>query len=374
MIDRLRELISLESYSGKERPVLEHIKVELEKVGIQPFFQGDNLVAKLVGEDQSRAFIFNGHVDVVDIGDPKKWQHDPWGGEVVNGRVYGRGTSDMKGGVLAIMEAARSLVGRGVPPTDVWLAFVVREETDGAGTEQFTKWFQLEGYTKQYRELAAVFAEPTNLNTVQYGHRGNFFIRAEKEGDSGHSSRPLAITPHAILEMSHFIADLEVENVRWQKEFQDSEFVPPTITPTSIEAKSESPNKTAANCQANFDLRTIPGYHDEAFDRVEQLADRRGIKLSLLYPSTPTGYTSPDARIVKVFQEVVQGIKTGVNDAANDLGFFTKVGINGVIFGPGEMSQAHRTNESADVGQITAAPGIFEAAYLTWAQDAKVVV
>ena len=368
MIDALRDLISFQSYSGKERPVLEHIKTGLEDAGIKPFFQKDNLVVKLTGRDQTRAFIFNGHVDVVGIGDIAKWEHNPWVGEIVDGRIYGRGTSDMKGGVLAIMETAKSLVRKGPPPTDVWFTFVVREETNGEGTQQFAEWFKSEGYTHQYRDLAALFAEPTNLDTVQYGHRGNFFIIAEMAGVSGHASRPHNINPHAIIEMSRFIGDLEKENLRWQKQFKKSEFDPPTITPTSIKAKSDSPNKTADCCQASFDLRTIPGYHDEAFDRVKRIADRRGIRLSLLYPPSPIGYTKPDAKIVAAFRIILPRIKIGTLDASTDSGYFTQIGIDSVIFGPGEISQAHRTDESVDIGQITAAPAIFEKAYLTWAQ------
>ena len=368
MIDQLRRLINFQSYSGKEKPILEHIKTQLERDDIEPFFQKDNLVVKLAGEDHTRAFIFNGHVDVVDVGDISKWKHNPWAGEVVNGRIYGRGASDMKGGILTMMETAKFLKRRGKIPTDVLFAFVVKEETDGQGTKQFAAWLKSAGYIKKYRELAAVFAEPTDLDTVQYGHRGNFFIRAETDGVSGHSSRPCDINPHAIIQMSKFIGDLERENLRWQRKFRESEFTPPTITPTSIRTRSESPNKTADHCQAIFDLRTIPGYHNEAFNRVKMLAKKRGIKLSLLHPPSPIGYTKPNAKIVEIFQRIIPGIKTTVNDASNDLGFFTNIGIDGVIFGPGEKSQSHQIDESADVRQITAASEIFKKVYMTWAQ------
>jgi len=328
MIDQLRRLINFQSYSGKEKPILEHIKTQLERDDIEPFFQKDNLVVKLAGEDHTRAFIFNGHVDVVDVGDISKWKHNPWAGEVVNGRIYGRGASDMKGGILTMMETAKFLKRRGKIPTDVLFAFVVKEETDGQGTKQFAAWLKSAGYIKKYRELAAVFAEPTDLDTVQYGHRGNFFIRAETDGVSGHSSRPCDINPHAIIQMSKFIGDLERENLRWQRKFRESEFTPPTITPTK----------------------------------------KRGIKLSLLHPPSPIGYTKPNAKIVKIFQRIIPGIKTTVNDASNDLGFFTNIGIDGVIFGPGEKSQSHQIDESADVRQITAASEIFKKVYMTWAQ------
>lgn len=370
MIDALRELVSFQSYSGQERPILEHIKTRLEDAGIKPFFQNDNLVVKLTGEDQTRAFIFNGHVDVVDIGDVAKWKYDPWAGIVEDGRMFGRGTSDMKGAVLAMMETAKSLIRKGPPPTDVWFTFVVREETDGQGTKQFAKWFESEGYLHQYRDLAALFAEPTptGLDTIQHGHRGNFFINAEIAGAAGHSSKPSDINPHAIIEMCGFIGDLERENLRWQRRFKKSEFTPPTITPTSIEAQSASPNKTTDHCRADFDLRTIPGYHNEAFDRVEELAKKRSIKLSFLHPPSPIGYTKPDAKIVAAIRSVRPAAKIGVLDASTDLGYLTQIGIDGVIFGPGKLSQAHRTDEYVDINQLTAAPEIFEKIYLAWAQ------
>ncbi len=368
MLKTLQALIKIQSYSGHETEIQKYIKKHLEDASLKPFLQHKNLIIHLKGTDQTRAFIFNGHVDIVDAGDMSRWKHDPWKADIINGRIFGRGASDMKGGILAMIETAKSLNRKGNLPTDVWFTFVNKEETDGTGTEQFTKWFQSEGYTKQYRELAAIFAEPTNLDTVLYGHRGNFFLKAEKIGTSGHSSRPLDINPHAILVMCDFINNLERENLRWQKRFHDSEFVPPTITPTSINTKSESPNKTADHCQAIFDLRTIPNYHNEAFDRVRQLAEDRGIKISLLHSPSPIGYTNPDAKIVKLFKVLIPKIKTTVNDASNDLGFFTNIGIDGVIFGPGESSQSHRTDESADISQITAAPEILEKVYITWAQ------
>ncbi len=369
MTKKLRKLISFQSYSGQEKPILEHIKKDLEDANMEPFFQESNLVVKLTGIDQTRAFIFNGHVDVVDIGNPADWEHNPWAGEVSDGRIYGRGTSDMKGGVLAIMETAKALLAKKTLPVDIWFTFVAEEETNGAGTKQFVEWFKSQGYMNKYQKIASVFAEPTSLNTVEYGHRGNFFIKAEKKGASGHSSRPKEINPHAIIEISHFIADLEEESLRWQEEFKKSHFAPPTITPTAIEGQSKSPNKTSDTCIVHFDLRTIPGFHQEAYNRIKKLADKRTIKISLLYPATPIGYTDPNAKIVKVFRQVIPGVKTEVTDVSTDLGFFTEAGIDGVIFGPGDTAQAHTTNESADISQITSAPHIYEKIYLAWANS-----
>lgn len=365
----LQKLISIPSYSSQEQKIQTFIKECFESWGIKPFFQDSNLIVYLKGEDQTRAFIFNGHTDVVDTGDIKKWKYNPWSGHINNNKIYGRGASDMKGGVWAMMQTAKSLAGKSKIPTDVWFTFVAEEETNGNGTKQFVNWFKAKGYLKHYREVTALITEPTNLDTVKYGHRGNFFIMAKTRGVVGHSARSTDTTSQAILKMNIFICDLIKENLKWQKQFKGSEFTPPSITPTSIEATSESPNKTADSCRANFDLRTVPGYHQKAFNKIKQLADKRGVRLSLIHPSTPAGYTKPDAKIIKAFQRIIPGIKTAVNDASNDLGFFLELGVDGVMFGPGEVSQAHKTNEFTDIDKVMAAPKIFTRIYTDWAKQ-----
>lgn len=367
-LELLQQLIRIPSYSGQEQKIQQFIKNHFEENGIETFFQDENLVVYLKGKDPTRAFIFNSHTDVVDIGDESKWKHGPWSGDIEGGRIYGRGASDMKGGVYASIETAKSLSKEGQSPTDIWFIYVVREETDGSGTKSFAKWFKEHGYPKQYKEMAAIFTEPTNLTTVEYGNRGNFFIKAAIDGDAGHSSRPHQIKTHVIMQMVKFINDLEQESIQWEEQFKGSEFAPPTITPTAIEAKSSSPNKTSDHCKAVFDLRTIPGFHQEAFDRVSRIAQQHGITLSLVYPDAPSGYTKPDAKIVKVIRSIFPKVQLEVFEAAADLGFLTSIGIEGVIFGPGETEQAHRIDESATISQVEKAPQIFEQIYHAWVQ------
>ncbi|MDO8503474.1 MAG: M20/M25/M40 family metallo-hydrolase [bacterium] len=369
-LNLLQELLRIPSYSGQEREIQNHIRLRLVEAGAQPFFQGENLVLHLKGGDESRAFIFNSHVDVVSVGEEGSWKHGPWSGDIENGRIYGRGASDMKSGVFASIQTAISLIKReGTLPCDVWFTYVAKEEVDGSGTKEFAEWFKKQGYLGRYREVAALFTEPTSLSVAEYGHRGNFFIKASISGDTGHSARPHLIKKHAMLEVIQFIGDLRKENMRWQKRFKGLEFAPPTITPTAIEAKSGSPNKVSEHCEATFDLRTVPGFHKQAFRRVEKLAQKYGIELSLIFPDAPTGYTSPEAKIVRVLQSLVPGLKLEVSEASADLGFLTELGVSGVIFGPGEKDQSHKTDESAPLAQIEEAPKLFEKIYDAWASS-----
>lgn len=368
MLKILQELIRIPSYSGQEQDIQRYIKQQLENTGIRPFFQGDNLIAHFKGKTPSRAFIFNSHVDVVDVGGESKWIHSPWSATIENGRIYGRGASDMKSGVFASMTTAITLAQNPELPCDVWFTYVVREETDGSGTKEFAEWFKREGYRDRYHEMAAVFTEPTSLTHAEYGHRGNFFIKASIDGESGHSSRPQQIKKHAILEMIKFFSDLQKKSAAWAKEFANGEFAPPTITPTAIEAISVSSNRVSPHCEAFLDLRTIPTFHQEAFDAIETLAKRQGISLSLRFPHAPSGYTDPNSRIVRELKKLVPDLKLVVSEGSADLGFLTPLGVEGVIFGPGEKKQGHTINESAPIDQILAAPLFYEKLYLAWAQ------
>lgn len=365
-IANLQQLMRIPSLSGMEEPIQQYICGEFGKAGIQNFRQGENVVAHLRGQDSQRLLIFNSHVDVVKPQDLSRWKFDPWSGEIKDGRIYGRGASDMKMGVAASMEVAHTLAERakqGKLPYDVMLTYVTKEELDGSGTESFVEWFKNEGYMDKYSTIAAVFTEPSDLQLIENGHRGNYFIKASFEGDAGHSSKPKDIRRHAIVTMTDLIHDLEKETATWAERFNDSEFAPPTITATSFDARSGSPNAVAGEAIVDFDLRTIPGFHTEAYERVTEIAGARGVSLSLRYPDAPVGFTPPDAKIVQIFQEVVPDARLHVTEGSGDLGFMTKVGIEGVIFGPGDRSTMHAYNESAPLDHLGKAIDIYLAVY-----------
>ena len=370
-VDRLKDLIAIPSYSGNELRLQEFIGDSLAKGGLVPQAVEGNVVARLRGKDSSRAFIFNSHMDVVDVGDESRWKHNPWQATEVGDRIYGRGACDMKGGMAGTLELAAELA-RTELPTDVLFTYVVQEETDGLGARQLGNWLKNQRLLDQYKDRAALFTEPTSLREVSYGHRGNYFLRADAQGDSAHSSRPDLIGRHAILEMHDFVGDVIAENATWPKAHPPAEgFVAPSITPTSMEAKSGSVNKTADACTVAFDLRTTPGFHSEAFDRIVELAASRGIDVSKICAESPVGYTDPKSKIVQAALRAIPGSFPKVFEAAADLGFLNEVGIDGIILGPGSMAQAHQINEYVEIDQVRRAPAVFKAVYYSWAADTK---
>lgn len=138
-----------------------------------------NLVGRLPGAGGGPSLLLNGHVDVVPAEPLAAWTTDPWGGEVRDGRLYGRGACDMKGGVVAMTMALDCILSAGFRPRgDVLIASVIDEEIGGHGT--------LGMLLRGYRADAAVVTEPTELE-IHTAQRGSLLFRIRVVGLSAHA-------------------------------------------------------------------------------------------------------------------------------------------------------------------------------------------
>jgi acetylornithine deacetylase len=158
----------------------------LEKLSHYPFYIKEQsfrnrpiLAARLKGTGGGHSIILNAHIDVVPAGDPTLWKHKPWGGAIVDGRVYGRGSCDMKGGAAAIIATAEILNELGIQlQGDLIIETVLDEEINGMGTVACIE----RGYTAD----AAIIPEPSNLE-LWIATRGLLWARTTIEGRSGHA-------------------------------------------------------------------------------------------------------------------------------------------------------------------------------------------
>ena len=142
------------------------------------FMGSPNVVGVLRGQGGGRSLILNGHIDVVPEGDVTKWQDDPYSGKIENGRMYGRGTTDMKGGNISLIMAMEAIRQSGIRlKGDVIFQSVIEEESGGAGTLATV----LRGYTAD----AAIIPEPTNLKLF-IKQQGSLWFRVVVEGVSAH--------------------------------------------------------------------------------------------------------------------------------------------------------------------------------------------
>ncbi len=128
------------------------------------------------GEGNGRSLIINGHIDVVSPGDESKWRYPPWKGTLAEGRVYGRGSADMKGGIVAALYAIKAIIDSGVRlKGKVMLETVIGEEDGGVGA--------LDAVLRGYRADAAIVPEPSELSAVP-AHAGVMAFRVTIQGKS----------------------------------------------------------------------------------------------------------------------------------------------------------------------------------------------
>src|SRR5437899_3944977 len=209
LIDALRDLLRIQSLTGQEAAAQHWLGHHMRQLGLDvdlwtidvatlqkhPQFPGMEvdrskheaigLVGtwrRTAGEDRSsdKRFIFNGHIDVVPEGDHANWQHDPWGAELVDGRIYGRGACDMKSGLMAALYAIKAIMDAGIRiDGSLMIQSVIGEEDGGIGTFASL----LRGHTGD----AAIVCEPTRLNLIP-AQAGALTFTVRVRGKSAHAS------------------------------------------------------------------------------------------------------------------------------------------------------------------------------------------
>ncbi|MBE8476583.1 ArgE/DapE family deacylase [Streptomyces justiciae] len=211
-----------------------------------------SLVAVARGTGGGRSLMLNGHLDTVGL---SGYDGDPLEPRIDGGRMYGRGTFDMKGGIAAMMTAAARAVSRGPLRGDVIVACVADEEHGSLGTAEV-----LESFTAD----AAIVTEPSHLE-VTLAHKGFVWFDVEVEGRAAHGSRPdLGID--AIAKAGHFLVALE----EWGRRLADGPAHPLLGTGTvhaSVVHGGEEPSTYPARCRITLERRTVPG---ESADSVER--------------------------------------------------------------------------------------------------------
>ncbi len=356
----LQKLISIKSFSGHEKEIQKYIFNYLKNNGLNPFCVCGNVVAKIPGKNTKRAVILNAHVDTVSFGDKKLWHYTPLGGKIIGNKIFGLGASDEKAAVATILSLA-TIYLKEKPECDVWFSFVIDEEVDGSGTKHFTKWFSGK-HLKKYKKVSAILGEPTGLDKIEIGHKGNIFIKTISLGDSGHGSQPGKIKKHAIKLIYKLTVKLDHEAKIWAKKYKDELLGIPTVALTSISAGDiDSPNKFADSCTASFDIRTTPEIHKKAFGLIKQIAKKidKKIKVEYLYPPAPYGYTNKKAQIVQIAGTVTK-TEIGTSSGSNDMCFFTEIGIPAIVLGPGKPSCIHKPNEYCELKKITKCKFIYK--------------
>lgn len=358
-VELLQKLIQIPSFSGQEEKLAAFIAEWAKKHGLPVEKQEGNVVIRLKGKSQHKAMIFNAHMDTVSAGAAKLWKYPPSGsqsGVIKAGKVYGLGASDDKASIAAFLNVALQL--KEFPPSiDVFIVFVTNEETDGSGSKSFMNYFTKK-HAGRYSEVSAIIGEPTNLSSIEIGHRGNSFIKVTTYGDSGHGSQPHKVRHHAILKHLQVISTITNNAADWAVKYHDPILGSPTFCLTSIFSGKSSVNTIPVLCTSIWDIRTTPAIDSKTIQLLQsELGD--GIKIEYLCAPAPHGLTSKHAKIVGIFQKLLPGIATKISPGSNDICVFQAGKIPAICFGPGNKNAIHKPDEFVEIEKVYQSVAIY---------------
>ena len=257
-----------------------------------------------------------------------------------NGRVYGRGACDTKGSVAAMLAALGELAGSNSRPqeTEIVFAGLVDEEHAQAGSRALVK--------SRFKADLAIVGEPTRLQVVT-AHKGSLWLQLETRGRAAHGATPWR-GQNAVHEMARIVDWLETDYAAQLRRRQHPLLGPGTVNVGTISGGTQ-PNIVPDRCTITVDRRTLPG-ETEAGVRRELAARLRAQKLTAKIGSTKLAPALPletDRRLPLVRQflrSTGQTRPVGV-DFFCDAAVLSAGGIPSVVFGPGDIAQAHTTDE-----------------------------
>lgn len=359
----VQDLVRIPSVNppGDEKPVAEYLLKLLMDWGFEtrridePDPRRPQILAVLPGSGKRAPVILNGHMDVVPAGDPSKWTGDPFSGGLRGGRIYGRGSCDMKGGLGVALEVARVIQLSGFQLAgDLVLTFAMGEETGEPGTKTI---LEASGYTEGF----GVVLEPTDLR-VAVAEKGLAFFVVTLMGRPVHCSiAELGVNP-----IEKFLA-LGEKLRKYDQEIRGRVHPrcgPAKCTMAMLSAGTKE-NVVPESLSVTLDRRMNPdetaqGVQDEIEKILEELAISDpdfsfSVHRTRLYESAEIDPSLPQVSLLCREVEEVTGKKaeiwgtpysTDVRNLIND------AGIPAVTFGPGEINQAHTFNESIAVDDL----------------------
>jgi acetylornithine deacetylase/succinyl-diaminopimelate desuccinylase family protein len=360
----LERLVRIPSPTGEERAAAAAVAGWCADAGFEVSLQEvapgrSNVLARWkVGRGPH--LLLTGHLDTVPVGEG--WTRDPFGAEVGEGRLYGRGACDMKGGLAAMLGAMVDMRRRGDEPSgDVTLAAVVGEEEDSAGTRGLV--------ARGIHADRAVLAEPTAMQLV-VSNRGLLNFRIVVKGASVHASSP-ALGRNAVTAAARITLELESIGKGLARR-PHQVFGPPNLTVGTIHGGTR-PYVVPDRCVIEVDRRLNPGETVEQVTlELEAAIVRARRRLPWLEAEVLAGpdylaFEIPeDHELVRAMSAAMAaaGVPSRISAwrAASDAGFLVhRAGIPCVLFGPGDVEQAaHRPDEWIDLDDLDTAQRVFE--------------
>ena len=357
-VDFARRLIQTPSMPGEEETIAHLIAAEMRERRLDDVWMDEmgNVYGRLHGEDRSLpALVLNTHLDHVDPGDPALWPSPPYGGDIVDGRLVGRGASDIKGPLAVQVYSMAGLVRSGRRPRrDVVFTGVVEEEVGGAGAVYWVE-------NVDYDVALVVLGEPSS-NEIALGHRGMLAMWVTFNGRSVHASVPeKGENPNYVL--ADFLQRLRAEKATLSAH---SLLGQTTVAPTIIEVDTTSTNVTPAWTRVLLDFRTASESPRSLKEFVDRVAGEAAHAITSAFEQAPvddseetiTGfYTPPESEVVQRAREAIgrgMGREPALRryDFSTDGRHFVPYGMPIIGYSPGEEAQAHTAGESISIDMM----------------------
>lgn len=357
---------------GAEKALAEYLAKVLNGFGVKSHVDDlgegrGNVIGCIPGKNEQPGLLLNGHLDVVPPG-VQAWTHDPFSGVIDSGKLYGRGASDMKGGLAALVVAAGLIAQAGVPlKGDLLVTGTAGEEVDSLGAQDLLT----KGYLRNIG--AAIIAEPSLLKLFT-ATKGALWLEFTTVGKTAHGSMP-ECGENAILMMNAIINKLTC----YAFDYQPHPLLGgPSMNIGTIQGGVKT-NVVPDSCRITVDIRTVPGQDhtrilEEMLDILVELEQTiPGFKgsFSILNNRAPVE-TDPEAEIIQMgIREARESLglelkPCGVNYYTDASIFMPALGIPVLILGPGNEKMAHQPDEYVEINHYFTAIRFYVALILSY--------
>ena len=259
-VDLTSKLIRCESITPKSAGAIELLISYLEPLGFkcekinfgEDIEKVENLYARFGTKGPN--ICFAGHVDVVPTGDIEKWSIDPFGGEIKQGKIWGRGAADMKSGIAAFLSSVSNFLSKEKDFEKIGsISFLITSDEEGKainGTKKVVEWLE----EKQEKITACIVGEPTNVSemgdTIKVGRRGSFTGFLKVKGVQGHVGYPhLADNPiNSLIKMLEPFVKIYLDE-------GTENFQPSSVMVTSVDVNNNASNVIPGEVSATFNIR-----------------------------------------------------------------------------------------------------------------------
>lgn len=304
-INMLQDVIQIQSENGNEEAVAKYYQDVLNDHGIDSklitYSEGRSSLVAEIANGEGKVLVLSGHMDVVSSGDKDQWTHPPFSGDIEDGIIWGRGASDMKSGLTALVIAFIKLKESGRFKGTIRLLATVGEEIGELGSTQLTSLGYLDDVD------AVLIGEPCNLGVV-YAHKGSLNYKVVSKGIAAHSSTP-DLGENAIDYLLTAMTMIS-ERIAQQAEQVENPVLGKTFHNITLLSGGSQVNSIPDRAMFEANARTIPEYDNEAVMAtveavLEELNQIKCVDLEAVITANQSPVeTTPDSQLVQTILQV----------------------------------------------------------------------